>query len=451
MTLTHESVLQRFRERFAASAALGEQGKEAIPHGYSRGTFNFGPNAIYVTGGDGAYMDTVDGHRLVDLNNNFTVNVLGHDHPAITAALIEAIPGGISFGNPIAEEATLARMLIDRIASVERVQFSCSATESCMSAVRLARAATGRTRIAKFEGGYHGFSDLLYISAHSGPNDPAGPDDAPAALPGSGGIPAAALDDVLVLPQNDWAATEVLLRAHASDLACLIVELQTGSGGLVTLDRDFVARLRELTSELGIVLIFDETISLRAAFGGMQSIYDVAPDLTVMGKMIGGGLPLGAVGGRADLMALLGDGTVSISGTHHGHKLSVVAGIACLNAMQPAAYEHLNALAADITARVNAWAEQHGVPFSIFGGGSSHLAYAYWNDASWHDGMRAVRNHRDYWRSVNGPVTQLISLELANRGLFPVHRGEFSLSLPMTADDATLIVDTFTGILADLQ
>ena len=444
-TLTPESVRQRFSERFAVSAERTREGRERIPGGYSRNSFNFGPHAIFVESGEGAHIMTVDGHRMLDLNNNFTVNVLGHDHPAVRSALLEAIPSGISFGNPGDAEGRLAGILIDRIPSVERVQFSCSATESCMSAVRIARGFTGRTRIAKFEGGYHGFSDGLHISSHTGPDDAGGPDEAPAAVPDSGGIPANDVANVLVLPQNDAEACERLLRENAEDLACLIMELQSGAGGLVTLERDFVHGLRELTRELGIVLIFDETISLRAGFHGLQGVYGVTPDLTVMGKMVGGGMPLGAVGGSAEVMGVLDDGTVYISGTHHGHKLALHAGIACMEAMKPEAFARLNEMAARITAEVNAWADSHEAPFSVFGGGYSHMAYAYWSGSE-----RRVRNHRDYWRNVDGEKTQLISLELANRGIFPVHRGEFSLSLPMTDDDVTFVVKTFTGILAEL-
>lgn len=443
--LTLETATATFSSRFAASAEYSRTGSIAIPGGYSRNSFNFGPHAIFVTGGEGAYIDTVDGHRLLDLNNNFTVNVLGHDHPAIRQALIDAIPGGFSFGNPGVTESRLAELLIGRVPSVERVQFSCSATESCMSAIRVARGYTGRTRIAKFEGGYHGFSDALHISSHTGPDDEGGPDDAPLPVADSGGIPENDVMNTVILPQNDWESCERILRAHGAEIACLIMELQSGAGGLVPLDRDFVARLRELTSELGIVLVFDETISLRAGYHGAQGVYGVVPDLTVMGKMIGGGMPLGALGGSAEVMSVLENGTVSISGTHHGHQLALAAGIACMETMDRAAFDRLNANAARITAEVNEWAEARGIPFGVYGAGYSHLAYGFFTDPD-----KRVRDHRDYWRIVDAETTQTISLELANRGIFPVHRGEFSLSLPMGEDDIDLVIETFTGVVADL-
>ncbi len=434
-----------FTTRFAVSAALAREGATLVPGGYSRSTFNFGPHAIFVQRGDGAHITTVEGHRMLDLNNNFTVNVLGHAHPGISQALMQAIPSGISFGNPGRAEARLARMLIDRIPSVQRIQFSCSATESCMSAVRLARAFTGRTRIAKFEGGYHGFSDTLHISSHTQPGDGAGSDSDPAAHADSGGIPRFETDNIIVLVQNDRAGTARILRAHGHEIACLILELQSGAGGLVALDRDFVEELRAITSKLGIVLIFDETISLRAGYNGLQGLYGVTPDLTVMGKIIGGGLPLGAVGGSAEIMKLLEDGTVRISGTHHGHKLALIAGEACMTAMDRSAFDRLNAQALRIMTELNDWSTARQSPFAVFGNGSSHMAYAWLNAP----GLQ-VRNHRDYWHKVNAEKTHILSLELANRGFFPVHRGEISLSLPMTDADVDSFIQTVKDIVIEL-
>lgn len=443
--LTLEQAQQVFTEKFSKSGSMTDASRWSVPGGYSRNSFNFGPHAVFVSGGDGAYIDTVDGHRLMDLNNNYTVNVLGHHHPAITEALMEAIPAGISFGNPGPQEAELARMLIERIDSVEKVQFSCSATESCMTAVRLARAHTGRTQIAKFEGGYHGFSDMLQISAHPDPES-AGTDADPVAVPDSGGIPIHDSDNIVVLTQNDMDNTERILRAHGNNLACVILELQSGSGGMVVLEQEFVQMLRDVTRELGIVLIFDETISLRAGINGLQGLYGITPDLTVMGKIIGGGLPLGAVGGAASIMNALEDGRVSISGTHHGHKLSVIAGAACLKALDESAFSTLNGHAQRISSELNAWSRGRNSPFQIHGRGFSHLGYVYMTSPG-----EAVRTHRDFWKIVDGETTQTISLELANRGYFPVHRGEMSLSLAMTEQDITGLIETFKAIVTDIE
>ncbi|MDX3522703.1 aspartate aminotransferase family protein [Streptomyces scabiei] len=444
--LTLSASVGRFTAKFATSAALAEEGKKLIPGGYSRNSFNFGPHAVFVDAGVGAHIDTVDGHRLLDLNNNFTVNVLGHHHPAVTSALQTAIPEGISFGNPSTAEAELACILIDRIPSVERIQFSCSATESCMSAIRVARAYTGKTKIAKFEGGYHGFSDPLHVSAHATLTPEYGTAETPTAVPESGGISLEDVGNAVVLTQNDWAGCEHILRTQADDLACLIMELQSGAGGLVVLEQEFVQKLRDLTSELGIVLIFDETISLRAGYHGLQGVYGVTPDLTVMGKIIGGGLPLGALGGSAEVMSVLENGTVTISGTHHGHKLSLIAGAACMGALDEAAFDRLNSQAARIMNDLNAWSASRKSPFVVYGKGFSHMAYGY---------MKApgltVQTHRDYARNLDGEKTQICSLELANRGFFPVHRGEFSLSLPMSDDDISSYIAILKEIVLELE
>jgi glutamate-1-semialdehyde 2,1-aminomutase len=443
--LTLESSVATFRRSFATSAALSERGREVIPGGYSRNSFNFGPHAVYVDGGDGAYITTVEGRRLLDLNNNFTVNVLGHNHPAILDALHKAFQTGISFGNPVTLETELARILVERIPSVEKVQFSCSASESCMSAVRVARAFTGRTKIAKFEGGYHGFTDPLHISVHPDPELDCGPDSAPTSMPDSAGIPGEDRDNVVVLTQNDREGTDAILREHAGELACVILELESASGGFVTLDRDFVESLRELTTELGIVLIFDETVTLRAGYHGMQADFGVTPDLTVMGKMIGGGMPLGAVGGSREVMAALETGGVSISGTHHGHKVALATGIALMQEMTQETFDRLNSMAERVITEVNDWSRQRNSPFAVYGS-MSHLAYSYMREPG-----LSVRTHRDYWRNVDGTKTQICSLELANRGFFPVARGDFSLSLPMTDDDIGAYVEALKEIVIDIE
>lgn len=445
-TLSVESSLKTFSEKFKESHRLTLEGKKLIPGGYSRNSFNFGPHAIFVAQGQGAYIETVDGNRLLDLNNNFTVNVLGHNHPAISQAMVDAIPSGISFGNPSAAESNLARVLIERIPSVEKVQFSCSSTESCMSAIRVARAYTGKTKIAKFEGGYHGFSDQLHISSHTDSELLGGSDSDPLPVADSGGIPQSELENSIILPQNDLENSIRILRKNADDISCLIMELQSGAGGLVVLDQAFVEALRAITLELNIVLIFDETISLRASMQGLQGVYGVTPDLTVMGKIIGGGLPLGALGGKAEIMSVLDSGQVMISGTHHGHKLALIAGFACLEALDEAIFDQLNLQSNRIMEELNEWSASRNSAFKVYGKGFSHLAYGYMYSPE-----LTVKTHRDYWRHLDGEKTQIISLELANRGFFPVHRGEFSLSVPMSDDDIDSYIACLKEIVIELE
>ena len=436
MKITLVNSLAKYSEKFKTSREFTEKCRNKIPEGYSRHTFNFGPHAIFVDHGEGQYIYTIDGHRLLDLNNNFTVSVLGHNHPKIESALLEAIPKGYSFGNPMKYESKLAEIICDRIESIEKIKFSCSASESCISAARIARANTGKNKIAKFEGGYHGFIDDLQISIHPTPDRYPGPSNRPAPLADSAGIPSYITENTIILPQNDFDSCEKILRENAHDTACVFMELQSGAGGIVVLDKEFVKSIRSLTEELGIMMIVDETITLRANYHGLQSEYGVRPDLTVMGKIIGGGLPLGAVGGQAKYFEMCENGQVSVSGTHHGHALSAVAGIACLEVMDEAAYDRLNRLAKRVKDELNAWANKENHPFIVYGD-FSFFGYAFTDKKG-----REIRTHRDFWNYANTNHMSTYALEMATRGFYPVYRGNIALSLPMTDADIDSFIAT---------
>lgn len=436
MKITLDSSMAGFMEKFKASGDFTEKCRQRIPGGYSRVSFNYGPNAIFVDRGEGQHIYTIDGHRLLDLNNNFTVNILGHNHPAINKALNDAIPNGFSFGNPMKYENLLAEIICDRVESVEKIKFSCSASESCVSAVRIARANTGKNKIAKFEGGYHGFIDDLQISSHPAPERLPGPANNPAPLADSAGIPSYTVDNTIILPQNDLASCEKILKENAHDTACVIMELQSGAGGVVVLDQEFVDGIRDITKELGILMIVDETITLRADYHGLQGVYGVKPDLTVMGKIIGGGLPLGAVGGRKEFFDVTENGQVHLSGTHQGHPLAAAAGIACLETMDKAAHDRLNRLAERIKKELNTWSSEKGYSFIVYGE-FSFLGYAFTDKPG-----RELKTHRDFWFFTNDAHMQTFALEIACQGFFPVHRGQIALSLPMTDEDIDNFIKT---------
>jgi len=444
MPLDEALSLKNFSAAFARSRDKTNEGEALIPGGFSRRTFAYGPHAIFVERGEGQYIHTIDGRKLLDLNNNFTTNVLGHKHPAIIGAMQAVMEEGFSFGNPMDHELALAQLLCERIASVDQVKFFCSASEACMGAMRIARGYTGRTKVAKFEGGYHGFGDDLAISAHPAQDGTEGAGDRPNSVPDSAGIPAYKSENVVVLVQNDFGACKKILTDHADDLACVIMELQSGAGGSVELEREFVAQIRALTQELGILLIVDETMSLRAAMGGLQSVYQVTPDLTVMGKMIGGGLPIGAVGGSHEVFKVLREDSVVLSGTHHGHPLACAAGLACLQTMDAAAYQRLNGMAERIKAELNPWAQAKGYPFIVFGG-FSIMGYAFTQK----QGQR-ITQHRDYWYKTDKQRMNIYALDIAVRGYYPVHRGQLGLTLPMTDADITGFIDTSKEIIENL-
>ena len=376
MGLTYEQSLEHFLKTFQKSKEMSDEAAKYIPGSYSRRSFNYGPHAIYVNNAKGAYVYTVDGKKLLDFNNNFTVSVLGYQNEAVDQALIETMKKGFSIGNPTEEEGELARMLCERIDSFEKVKFFCSASEACVGALRIARGYTGKTKVAKMEGGYHGFLDDFSFSAH--PNASKADDDLEHIVPQpeSAGIPANRAEDVVLLTQNNIEVSEKLIREHADELACVVMEMQSGSGGIVTLDKAFVKRIREITKELGIVLIFDETITIRAYKGGLQSWYGVKPDLTISGKTLGGGIPLGVVGGSNEVMDVVTKDIVQMSGTHHGHRLACAAGIAILKQLDDVAYKRLNSMGERIKNELNIWAKEKKIPFIVFGE-SSVLGYAF--------------------------------------------------------------------------
>ncbi len=442
--ITLNNAIGTFKEKFKKSGELCEHANQFIPGGYSRNSLTFGPHAIYVERGDGQFIDTIDGERLLDFHNNFSANVVGHNHPKVREAIEEILAKGFSFGNPVPHEHELARLLCERIDAVEKVIFSCSATESCLSAIRIARANTGKNKIAKFEGGYHGMGDEFMMSLHPLTELFPGPSNHPIPVPNTAGLPERVRQEVVALPQNDLASCERILRAHANDTAGLIMELQTGAGGVIVLDKEFAQGIRALTQELGILMIIDETITLRASYHGMQSLYDVKPDLVVMGKAIGGGLPIGALGGRAEYFEMGLQGLVYHSGTHHGHPLATAAGLACMEVMDEQAHSRLNAYAERIKTELTRWVNENDYPFIIYGIGS-HLGYEFTDEPG-----RQYKSCRDILQFSNEEHMQTFAFEMANRGIFPMFRGQMALSEPMREADIDQFVNTAQEIISGM-
>jgi len=441
MTLTLDRAIETFKEKFRVSGKIREEGSKYIPGGYSRHSLTYGPHAIYVDRGEGQYLYTADGHQLLDFHNNFTTGILGHNHPKIKEALMELIPMGFCFGNPMKHEYRLAQMLCERIEAVERVIFSCSASESCLSAIRIARANTGKDKIAKLEGGYHGLGDDFMLSLHPFPEAVPGPPSRPISIPSTAGIPQHTRENVVILPQNDLNSCERILKDNAGDLACVILELQSGAGGLIVLDKEFVRGIRQLTLELGILLIFDETITLRINFGGLQKSYEVKPDLVVMGKIIGGGLPIGAVAGQEKYFRMGETGKVYHSGTHHGHPLATKAGIACLEVMNEATYDRLNKYGDRIKIELNTWTKEKNYSFIVHGEGS-FLGYEFADKPG-----REYKSCRDILRYSNEEQMQIFAFEMVNRGIFPMYRGQLTISEPMTGDDIEIFINNAKEII----
>jgi glutamate-1-semialdehyde 2,1-aminomutase len=312
------------------SEGLFDRAQGLMPGGVSSPVRAFravGGAPVFVERGEGAYLVDVDGNRYVDYVLSWGPLILGHAHPRIVAALEEAVRRGTSYGAPSPLEVELAGLVREAMPSVELVRFVNSGTEATMSAVRLARAYTERSKVVKFTGCYHGHADALLVRAGSGV--------ATLGLPDSPGVTVGAVADTLAAPYNDLDAVDRVFEQHADEIAAVIVEPVAGNMGLVVPDEEFLEGLRWLTAQHGALLVFDEVMTgWRVHPGGAQGMYGIAPDLTTLGKVIGGGLPVGAYGGRAEIMELVApSGPVYQAGTLSGNPLAMTAGIETLRAL----------------------------------------------------------------------------------------------------------------------
>jgi glutamate-1-semialdehyde 2,1-aminomutase len=432
-----------YRRSTPESQRLHERASAVMPGGTTRTTTYFDPYPLFIDRGEGCRIWDVDGTERLDMLGNYTAMILGHAHPKVVEAIREQAGRGTAFAAANAIEGELAAILCERVPSLDLVRFCNSGTEATMFALRLARAFTGRPKIARIEGGYHGTHDLAEVSAHPDVAE-AGPADRPRSVPDSMGTPAWAVEQVVVLPYNNPDAAEAILREHASELAGVILEPIIGAGGVIAATPEFLRRLREVTTELGILLIFDEVISLRVAPGGAQQLYGVTPDLTTMGKIIGGGLPVAAFGGRAEVMELLDprrSPSLAQGGTYNGNPLGMAAGVAAMKELTPDVYDDLNRRGARVKDQLSEVFDSHGVTAQVNGAGS--LFAVHFTD-------RPVTDYRSK-ATADSRITRDFFLGLVNHGALLAPRAMGALSTPMGEDEIQRFVDAVDATVGELK
>jgi glutamate-1-semialdehyde 2,1-aminomutase len=439
MSLDRE--VTEYASKTSRSRELHEEAVAVMPGGNSRTTTFFDPYPFYFQRGQGARIWDADGVERVDFNGNYTSLVLGHAVPDVVKTVQAVAESGLSFPGPTEHEVRLAETLVRRVPSVESVRFTNSGTEATMNAVRLARAFTGRPKLAKFEGAFHGTHDWVMVSV-SGDTKAWGNRRRPKPIAWSAGIPPAVLKNVTVLPWNEPEACEEILSAEASSIAAVIVDPFMCNGGLIPPVEGFLPRLREVTERHGILLILDEVISFRTAWGGAQERLGVRPDLTTFGKIIGGGLPVGAFGGRRDVMAFYdprkGGPRISQGGTFNANPVTMAAGVATLNALTPETYARLDALGDRLrggVARLLAATRRRG---QVTGVGS--LFWLHWT-------TETLTDYRST-RAKDAEMAQRVFMGMLNEGVLMTQRGLGACSAAMGDEDVDRFVNALARVLA---
>jgi glutamate-1-semialdehyde 2,1-aminomutase len=423
--------------------AMDQRAKQSLPGGDTRTTTYVFPYPSYMVRGEGCRLYDADGNSYIDFLNNYTSLIHGHGHPAVLEAASEQMRRGTIFGAPVAAQFELAEMITERVPCVELLRFNNSGTEATMMAMRAARAYTGRDLILKMEGGYHGHHDFAGVSVM--------PDFQAVDLPRPAvtwpGIPACVLDGMLVAPFNNLAAVERILQQHGQRIAAIILEPMMGAGGAIAPLPGYLQGMRDLANKYNVLLIFDEIITFRISLGGMQMLEGVTPDLTTLGKIIGGGFAVGAFGGKKEIMAAFDPAhphNIYHGGTFCGHNVTMAAGAATLKCYGEGEVNRINALGERLAAGVDQAFKEAGILGEARGKGS--LVQLYWTQkksAHSREALMSMGMARD--------LPKLMHLELMNRGIFSATRGLFSVSTAMGEKEIDQAAEAVAGALQLLK
>lgn len=436
-TLTAQALPARTK-----SARLFRRAMPVFPGGVSRATVEKNPIPFYVAYGEGAYLVDVDGNRMLDLNNNFTTLIHGHGFEPIRQAASDLMRAGTCFANPTQHEIGLAELLVDRIPAIEQVRFVNSGTEAVMFAIKAARAFTGKPGIVRVEGAYHG----AYDWAEAGQAVGQGPDDrgaTPRAVPAYCGTPASVADDVHLIRFNDVGGLEQRLHALRDRVACVLIDPMPSRAGLIHPTATFIEALGSAARKHGILVIADEVLNLRQGYAGASPRYGLTPDLVTAGKIIGGGFPIGAVGGREEIMRVFGSQLnkplLPQGGTFSANPVSMVAGRVAMEAMTKESFDRLEALGERVRTGLKDSICRTDAPFSVTGAASLFRI---------HPKRLAPTEYRE---AVLSDTQDLVMKELARHflqsGILLPHGAAASLSTPMTYSDIDLIVAAFDDFL----
>ena len=426
MSESEHPLVAAYRAFSPTSAARSQRAQQVFPGGDTRSSAHYGPYPLMMDNAHGCVMTDVDGNRVLDFMNNFTSLIHGHAYAPVVEAVQQQAARGSAYAAPSMAQIELGELLRSRLPGIELMRFTSSGTEGTQMAIRCARAATGRQKIMKMEGGYHGSYELAEVSLVPRPNE-CGPLEHPTATAVDASFPDSVLHDTIICPYNEPQIAANLLQQHGDDIAAVIVEPVLGSMGMVPASREFLQTLREQTSARGIVLIFDEVITLRLSGGGAQAQHGVKPDLTCMGKIIGGGLPVGAVGGRTEFMQLFSPDQaqpVMHASTFSGNALTMAAGLAAMQNYDDSDAIRLNRLGERLRQGFNQIFLQAGIRAKAQGAGSlSNILFT----------VEPVTNARQTTQAMvdAGHIGKLLHLTMLRHGVMSATRLMYCISTPM--------------------
>jgi glutamate-1-semialdehyde 2,1-aminomutase len=440
----NKTVMDRYRERTRQSMEYDAQAKKHLPGGDTRAVTYYMPYPAYMVTGKGCRLYDCDGNEYIDFINNFTSLIHGHAHPDIVAAASEQLSKGTVLGSPAVVQSEHARLLCERIPGMDQVRYCNSGTEATLHVIRAARAFAGKDVIVKMDGGYHGSHDAAEVNITPDLWSSTG---LPTTHLDAQGVPASVLGDIMVVPFNDLEAAETVLKENKDRIAAIIMEPMLGSLGMVPPQPGYLEGMRELADKYEVLLIFDEVITFRLCTGGLQALYDVNPDLTALGKLIGGGFPVGAFGGRKDIMARFDPAhpqTMMHSGTFNGNNITMAAGVAALRAYDHNAVDTVNKLGDKLRNGFNEVFKKVSIKGQATGMGS--LVHVHWTDED-------ITNAKDYAMGLisAAELPKLLHLEMMNRGIFSAFRGMFCTSTPMTDAEVDKAIESFQNTLELLK